>query len=209
MPTGSTLLLFLGAAVILAAMPGPGLLYIAGRTLAAGRGDGLSSCVGAMLGGLVHVIAGAVGVSALIMASATAFTLLKLLGGAYLLYLGVQAWRGADAPISAGAMDVDGGRALRQAFVVEATNPKTAAFFLALIPQFVDAESGSVALQFGLFGVISVLLNTVMAVLTVWAAFGVRRCLFSRKALVRRVRRASGVMLGGLGVSLLLTRRPA
>src|SRR5437868_6352932 len=77
MPTPSTLLIFLGAALVLAALPGPGQFYIAGRTLAAGSADGMASCLGTALGGLVHVIAGAVGISALIMASATAFGVLS------------------------------------------------------------------------------------------------------------------------------------
>ena len=93
MPELATLALFLGSALVLAAMPGPGLFYVAGRTLASGRADGLASCLGCSLGGLVHVLAGAVGVSALVMASATAFTALKLAGGLYLIYLGIQTWR--------------------------------------------------------------------------------------------------------------------
>jgi threonine/homoserine/homoserine lactone efflux protein len=98
MPTVHTLVLFFGAALILAVMPGPGLFYVVGRTLAAGRRDGLASCLGTMLGGLVHVAAGAVGVSALLMASAEAFTVLKIAGGLYLIFLAVQSWRSANAP---------------------------------------------------------------------------------------------------------------
>jgi len=145
MPSGSTFIFFIGAALVLAAMPGPGLFYIAGRTLAAGRADGLASCLGTALGGCVHVLAGAAGVSALIMASATAFTLLKFVGGFYLIYLGIQAWRSAEAtlPSSDFVMPPNPWRALRQGLVVEATNPKTAAFFLALVPQFIDVERGS------------------------------------------------------------------
>ncbi len=81
MPDIATLALFFGAALVLAAMPGPGMFYIAGRTLASGRADGLASCMGSALGGCLHVLAGAVGVSALVMASATAFAALKLAGG--------------------------------------------------------------------------------------------------------------------------------
>jgi threonine/homoserine/homoserine lactone efflux protein len=179
--------------------------------LAAGRGDGLASCVGSALGGLAHVVAGAVGVSALIMASATAFGVLKIAGGLYLIYLGIQTWRSADAPIlAAGASThADGWRALRQGMVVEATNPKTAAFFLALIPQFIDSGQGSVALQFSVLGLISIALNTAMAVLVVGAASALRQRLAGRTALLRRLRQGSGAVLGSLGVSLLLTRRPA
>lgn len=208
MPTASTLLLFLGAALVLAAMPGPGLFYIAGRTLAAGRNDGLASCLGSALGGLVHVAAGALGVSALIMASATAFTVLKLAGGLYLLYLAVETWRAAGASALPEASAIRAG-ALRHGLVVEATNPKTAVFFLALIPQFVDPVQGSVALQFGLLGTIAVALNTAMALFVVAAASFLRRSLAARPSLLQRLRRGTAMILGGLGLSLLLTRRPA
>lgn len=211
MPALSTMLVFFGAAVLLAAMPGPGLFYIAGRTLAAGRAVGLASCVGSALGGLVHVLAGAVGVSALIMASATAFSILKLSGGLYLIYLGVQTWRSAGASIVRQHAGLDGSAlpALRQGIIVEGTNPKTAAFFLALIPQFIDSAQGSVASQFVVLGLISVTLNTLMAILVVSAALAVRHRFLERQQFVRRLRQASGAILGGLGLSLLLTRRPA
>lgn len=211
MPTISTLILFTGAALVLAALPGPGLFYIAGRTLASGRADGLASCVGSALGGLVHVAAGAIGISALIVASATAFGALKVAGGLYLVYLGIQTWRSAGAPIADEglATRADSWRALRQGIVVEATNPKTAAFFLALIPQFIDPARGSVAAQFTVLGLISIALNTGMAVLVTVAAGALRERVAGRSGLLRRLRQGSGAILGGLGVSLLLTRRPA
>jgi threonine/homoserine/homoserine lactone efflux protein len=211
MPTPSTLLMFTGAALLLAAMPGPGLFYVAGRTLASGRVDGLASCLGTAVGGLVHVMAGAAGVSALIMASASAFAVLKVAGGLYLLYLGIQTWRSANAPVSEAVTSTrsDAWRALRQGMLVEATNPKTAAFFLALIPQFLEARLGGIAAQFAVLGLISIALNTCMAVLVVGAASALRRRIFERTYVLRRLRQGSGVMLGGLGVSLLLARRPA
>ncbi len=211
MPDIATLALFFGAALVLAAMPGPGMFYIAGRTLASGRADGLASCMGSALGGCLHVLAGAVGVSALVMASATAFAALKLAGGLYLVYLGIQTWRPAAVTALAqeGATGPDALRAFRQGVIVEATNPKMAAFFLAIIPQFIDASRGSVAAQFAVFGLISVALNTGMAILVVSAASAMRGRLTNKAHIVRRLRQGSGAILGGLGVSLLLTRRPA
>ena len=211
MPTTSTLILFFGAALVLAALPGPGLFYIAGRTLAGGRADGLASCAGSTLGGLVHVLAGAGGISALIMTSATAFTALKLVGGLYLIYLGIQTWRTAGSQVAAmeTAPAASSGRAIRQGLLVEATNPKTAAFFLALIPQFIDPSRGEVALQFVVLGLVSVALNTGMAVLVVMLSAALRERLAKRKALIRQLRQGSGVILASLGVSLLLTRRAA
>ncbi len=211
MPDFATLALFFGAALVLAAMPGPGMFYIAGRTLASGRADGFASCMGSALGGCVHVLAGAAGVSALVMASAAAFATLKLAGGLYLIYLGIQTWRSAAAPALAqeGATSPDALRAFRQGVIVEATNPKMAAFFLAIIPQFIDASRGSVAAQFVTFGLISVVLNTGMAVLVVSATSAMRGRLAGKAHIVCRLRQGSGAILDGLGVSLLLTRRPA
>lgn len=213
MPTLSTLLVFAGAALVLAALPGPGLLYVAGRTLAGGRHVGFASSLGAGLGGLVHVLAGALGVSALIMTSATAFAALKVVGGLYLLYLAWQTWRSAgSAALPEGNLSglwASAGQALRQGVMVEATNPKTAAFFLALIPQFVDPAQGSVAMQFGVLGLVSVVLNTAMAVLVVVLAASLRARVVARPSLLRRLQQGSGAILGSLGVWLLLSRRPA
>lgn len=210
MPSPSTLATFALAALVLAAMPGPGLLYVISRTLASGRRHGLASCVGAAVGGAVHVVAGMVGVSALIMASATAFAILKFCGGIYLLILAVQTWRSASdksrelTPASAGAC-----RSFREAVIVEATNPKTAAFFLAFIPQFIDPAPGGVATQFLILGAISVTLNTTMDIAAVLAAGALRNALTARRGAIAWLRKASAGLLGGLGLSVLLVRRPA
>ena len=212
MPTLQTLGLFSIAALVLAAMPGPGLFYVVGRTLASGRNEGLASCVGTAFGGAVHVVAGTVGVSALVMQSATAFTVLKFCGGLYLIWLAVQTWRDASVallPVASQSPSSGSWRALRQAFVVEATNPKTAAFFLALIPQFVALDRGSVALQFILLGSISVALNTAMDVVAVVMAASLRDRLARSQRALTWLRKASAGLLGGLGLSVLLTRRPA
>lgn len=211
MPDSHVLVLFIGAALVLAVMPGPGLFYVVGRTLLAGRTDGLASCFGTMLGGLVHVAAGAIGVSALLMASAEAFSILKICGGLYLIYLAVQSWRSAgetvtevEAPVGQSVR-----RAFRQAIVVEATNPKTAVFFLALIPQFVNVQQGHVAIQFIILGVISVILNTAADLIAVSAASSLRKSVGVGGSVVRRLRKASALLLGGIGVYFLFARRTA
>jgi len=199
-------LLFLAAALLVAITPGPGLFYIAARTLAGGRTEGLASSVGLGLGGLVHVIAGAAGLSALMMASAEAFTLLKLVGGVYLVWLGLKTWR--EARITEPVEDRTSGarRALREGILVEALNPKTAAFFLAFIPQFID-PTADVAMQFAGLGLISVVLNTsVDLIVTIWAAKA-RAGLTKRPSLIARSRQLSGAVMCGLGASLLLARR--
>jgi threonine/homoserine/homoserine lactone efflux protein len=199
-------LTFLAAALLVAVTPGPGIFYVAARTLAGGRAAGVASSVGLGLGGLVHVAAGAVGVSALLMASSEAFTILKLLGGVYLVWLGVKAWREARVPVPIDLRGADARRAFRDGIIVEALNPKTAAFFLAFIPQFID-PSRPVAAQFIALGLISVCLNTSADILvTCWAARA-RTGLQNRPALIVRLRQASGAVMCGLGASLLLVRR--
>jgi threonine/homoserine/homoserine lactone efflux protein len=164
--------------------------------------------VGLGIGGLVHVIAGAAGVSALVMASAEAFTVLKIIGAVYLIWLGIKVWCQARrfAPIdvhTTGAL-----RALRDGIVVEALNPKTAAFFLAFIPQFVDA-SRALAGQFIILGLLSVSLNTIADIMVVcWTAMA-RARLGHRAMVIVRARQASGIVLCGLGASLLVARRSA
>ncbi|CCE02968.1 LysE family translocator [Bradyrhizobium sp. STM 3809] len=206
MPELPTFLLFLSAALAVALTPGPGMFYIVARTLAGGREEGLASSVGLGLGGLVHVVAGAVGMSALVMASAQAFVVLKIAGAFYLIWLGVKTWREARTASPTEPTTTGSRRAFRDGIVVEALNPKTAAFFLAFIPQFVD-PTGHVAAQFVALGLISVALNTsVDIVVTVWAARA-RHGLVKRPGLVTRLRQASGAVMCGLGGALLLARR--
>jgi threonine/homoserine/homoserine lactone efflux protein len=190
---------FLLIALLLAVSPGPGLFYVAARSLAGGRAEGVASSFGTGLGGMVHVLAGSLGVSAIVLASAELFTLLKLLGAGYLVWLGLRAIRDARRDAAPG---------LREGVAVEALNPKTAAFFLALLPQFVDPAAGWVALQFAILGVISVGLNTLAALVVAFAAGRVRDGV-RRPGLVRRLREASGAAMVALGLGLLLARRPA
>jgi threonine/homoserine/homoserine lactone efflux protein len=201
-------LLFIGAALVIALSPGPGIFYVAARSLAGGRGEGLASVVGTSIGGLVHVLGGAVGVSALIMASAEAFTVLKLAGAAYLVWLGIRTIREAGAALPMEVATTGARRAFRDGIIVEAFNPKTAAFFLAFIPQFVD-PAGFVALQFAVLGAISVLLNSAVDVVVVLMASRARNALGRRPSVVRRLRQSSGVMICGLGAMLAFARRPA
>jgi len=204
-----TFLLFLAAACVIALSPGPWIFYVAARTLADGRRAGLASSLGTGLGGLVHVAAGAVGVSALIMASAEAFAVLKIVGALYLIWLGIKAAREASTDIVAAMGCRSAGKAFRDGIVVEALNPKTAAFFLAFLPQFVDPAVGAVWLQFLVLGLVSVTLNTAVDVIVVITAARARSMARARPALLRRLRMGAGVAIASLGLSLLLARRPA
>ena len=201
-------LLFLAAASIIALSPGPGIFYVAARTIAGGRAEGLASSFGTAIGGLVHVLAGAVGVSALVMASAEAFTLLKWMGALYLIWLGFKTVREARVDVPVADATVGTARAFRDGIVVEALNPKTAAFFLAFLPQFVD-PSDAIWLQFLLLGLVSVALNTAIDVAVVFAAVRARRLALGRPSFLRRLRTGAGLIIAGLGVGLLLSRRAA
>ncbi|NBJ10602.1 LysE family translocator [Microvirga arsenatis] len=209
MPSPESFVLFFAAALLIAITPGPGLFYVTARTLAGGRREGIASSCGTAIGGLVHVLAGAFGVSALVMASAEAFTLLKLFGAAYLVWLGFKTIREAKAEALTDVSASGPWRAFRDGVLVEALNPKTAAFFLAFIPQFVRLDQGGVALQFVMLGLVSIALNTLGAVLVTLMASRARDGLARRPHVIRRVRQASGTVMCGLGALLALARRPA
>ena len=200
---------FLAAALIIAFVPGPGIFYVAARTLSGGRKTGIASTLGTALGGLVHVIAGALGVSAIILASAELFTVLKLAGALYLVWLGVRTFREGRQAIVEAISPASARQAFREGVLVEALNPKTAAFFLAFIPQFIDPAGAHPALQFIALGLISVLLNTLADVVVVMMAATARAGLVQRPLLIQRLRQGSGLFIAGLGVSLALVRRPA
>jgi threonine/homoserine/homoserine lactone efflux protein len=207
--SGANFSLFLLAALVIAAIPGPGIFYVAARTLSGGRQAGIASTFGTALGGLVHVVAGGFGVSAIILASAQLFALLKLIGALYLVWLGVRAFReaGHAPPEQMAPSSVE--RAFREGVLVEALNPKTAAFFLAFIPQFLDPAAGHPGLQFMALGLISVTLNTFADVIVVMVAARARAHLVRRPMFVQRLRQGSGLFIAGLGISLAFARRPA
>lgn len=215
MPDLTQLALYFAAALVLAVTPGPGIFYVAARTLAGGRAEGVASSFGTGVGGLVHVLAGSLGVSAIVLASAELFTTLKFVGAAYLIWLGFrtllsarrEGLGGLDGEAAAKAIGPR--RAFREGALVEALNPKTAGFFLAFIPQFVDPSAGHVALQFVVLGFVSVALNTIADVVVAFAASGIRKGAAARPALIRQLREASGAAMIALGVGLAFARRPA
>lgn len=201
-------LLFLAAASAIAISPGPGIFYVAARTLAGGRREGLASSFGTGIGGLAHVVAGAFGVSALMLASAEAFTVLKIVGAAYLVWLGYKTLREARVDLPADTVPTGAGKAFREGILVEMLNPKTAAFFLAFLPQFVDPAQ-DIGMQFAVLGLISVGLNTAADVLVTFFAARARDGLTRKPLLMRRIRQGSGVVIGSLGLTLLFARRAA
>jgi threonine/homoserine/homoserine lactone efflux protein len=215
MPDLTQLALYFAAALVLAVTPGPGIFYVAARTLAGGRAEGVASSFGTGLGGLTHVLAGSLGVSAIVLASAELFTALKLFGAVYLVWLGFRTLLAARRDASVGlngefaTSSVGPRRAFREGVLVEALNPKTAAFFLAFIPQFVDPTEGYVVLQFVVLGFVSVALNTLADIVVAFAASRIRQGAAARPALIRRLREASGAAMIALGIGLALAKRPA
>jgi threonine/homoserine/homoserine lactone efflux protein len=157
MPTGSTIALFLLAAAALAVVPGPAVAYIVTQSIDQGRRAGLISALGVASGGLVHVAAATVGLSALIASSATAFTVVKLVGAAYLIVVGIRRIVAGDTEEpEPRALRAPLRRIYRQGVIVNVLNPKTALFFLAFLPQFVDPHRGAVWTQVAVLGVIFV-----------------------------------------------------
>ncbi len=202
-------LAFLIAAVVLAITPGPGIAYVVARTVAGGRSEGLASCFGTGLGGLVHVLAAALGLSLLVAQSAVAFNVVKYLGAAYLIYLGIRLLLRKDRSFAVEPMAAQGARrALLEGVVVEALNIKTALFFLAFLPQFVSPAEPLVP-QLVLLGSICVALNTLIDVVAVFAADRLLEAGAVRAARARLLTRASGVTMVGLGAYLALARRDA
>jgi threonine/homoserine/homoserine lactone efflux protein len=153
-PSGSALALFCLASVALAVVPGPAVTYIVTQSIDKGRRAGLVSALGVASGGLVHVAAATAGLSAVIASSATAFTTVKLVGAVYLVVVGIRRILSRDEDAEVVTEPTPHRQLYMQGVVVNVLNPKTALFFLAFLPQFVDTNRGSVPLQVAFFGVL-------------------------------------------------------
>jgi len=200
------LVAFVIASIVIIVIPGPSVLFVIGRSIALGRRAGILSVVGNALGTIPAVLAVAFGVGAIIASSVVAFTVIKIAGAAYLVYLGVQAIRHRHRHTrSAPSSPTRARTLLAQGFIVGMTNPKTIAFFVAVLPQFVDPASGTVWAQLLLLGLTFQLLALLCD--GAWAmAAGTARDWFARSP--RRISTlsgAGGVMMIGLGGTLALT----
>ncbi len=207
--------IFVGAAVLLAITPGPGIFYVLARSLRGGRREGVLSAAGTFLGGLAHVAAAAFGLSAILAASAIAFETVRYAGAAYLIYLGYRVIRSRGEDMVGELAGDGGGRdtfvrgVFVQGVLTEVLNPKTALFFLSFIPQFVVVREGHVAAQFLMLGAISVTLNT-CADLVVACFAGPLGSRMKESARFRsRQRAASGAAMIGLGVYVATARGKA
>ena len=208
MPDAGTLAVFVVAAVTLLVIPGPAVLYVVTRSVDQGRAAGLASVCGIHVGTLVHLAAAALGLSALLVSSATAYDTVRWLGAAYLVWLGVRRLlaRDEDAPAAAGPGARRPGlrRIFAQGVVVNVLNPKTALFFFAFLPQFVDTSRGSVPFQVVVFGVAFVLLGLLSDGAYALAAATGAGWLRRRPGVARASRLASGGILISLGVTTAL-----
>src|SRR5882762_4337463 len=196
--------LFFAAALLLAITPGPGIFYVLARSLTGGRPEGMLSSFSTFVGGLFHVLAAALGISAILVASAAAFHTIKYAGAAYLMWLGIRMIRTRNAELPVETFAPARG-AFGQGIVTEVLNPKTALFFLSFIPQFISPQVGHVFLQFLIFGTVSVALNTSSDLLVVSLAVPLGRKLKASATFRRRQRVASGIGMIGLGAYVALT----
>ena len=205
MPTSSQWLAFLVASILFIQVPGPSLLFTIGRALTVGRREALLSVVGNGIGVTVQVLLVAVGLGAVVAASATAYTVIKVAGAAYVIWLGIQAIRhrgGAREALEA-QVATTRGHALRIGFVVGVTNPKTILFFVAFLPQFTNTAAGHVGVQMAVlglvFGVMAICSDSIWAVLASKA-----RDWFARQPhRLDHLGAAGGTMMVGVGVTLL------
>jgi threonine/homoserine/homoserine lactone efflux protein len=198
MPDIHNFSLFLTAAIILAITPGPGIFYVLTRSIHGGYREGLASAMGTSVGGLIHVAAAALGLSALLATSAVALAVVKYAGAAYLIYLGIQALRHSTTTFDSRHPSLLGQHVFYQGVATEVLNPKTALFFLAFIPQFVTASSPVVP-QFLLLGCLSVGLNTLIDLMVIGLAGPLGQWLANHAQFRQRQQRVSGWMLIGLG----------
>jgi threonine/homoserine/homoserine lactone efflux protein len=200
---GHKFVLFFAAAFVLAITPGAGIFYVLARTLAGRRREGVQSSLGTFVGGLFHVTAAALGVSAVLAASAMAFRTVKYAGAAYLVWLGIRMILSRNEVLPEKTEAPRRG-AFRQGIFTEALNPKTALFFLSFIPQFIAPGRGHVFWQFVVLGICSVTMNTAADLFVVYLAAPLEKKLKESAKFRRNQRIASGAGMIGLGAYVAL-----
>ncbi len=209
MPSPTTLLLFVLAGAVLIAIPGPNHVYIVTRSLSQGRAAGLASAFGVEAGTLVHIAAAAAGLSAVVASSALAFDVLRYLGAAYLVYLGVRTlFRDEALAFGGGAAPVPLRRVFADGALVNVLNPKVALFFLAFLPQFIDPSRGPVALQVVVLGVILAAIGLASDIGYALTAGVLGGWLRARPGFLRWQRLVTGGIYLSLGAVAALTGRP-
>ncbi|HYY56151.1 MAG TPA: LysE family translocator [Pyrinomonadaceae bacterium] len=202
----STLSVFISVASILVFMPGPNTLYIIARSIQQGRRAGIVSSLGVQVGTLVHIAVAALGLSALLLSSVLAFSFVKYAGAAYLIYLGVKTLLTKEkVERTRGIEKTKLSRVFYQGVVVNLLNPKTALFFFAFLPQFIDAARGRVAMQIGLLGTILIFLGTLSDSVYALAAGSIGNWLRGNLKFLRAQRIFAGSVYIGLGAATALS----
>ncbi len=201
------LALFVTSGILLNLTPGQDTMYIVGRSLSQGRRAGLLSVLGIACGSVVHTLAAAFGLSALLATSARAFLVIKLAGAAYLVYLGVRMILDRSRELTPGTYGSESGWAIfRAGLMTNLLNPKVALFFLAFLPQFVDPSAASKTAAFLFLGSVFIVNGTIWCVVLALGAAAMGRRLRQTPSLALLVRRAAGTVFVGLGVRLAATR---
>ena len=200
MPTASAIVAFATASVILLIIPGPAVLYIVNRSVSDGRQVGIAAATGLSLGNLVHALAAAVGLSAVLATSATAFTIVKWAGAIYLVGVGVRTLMKPAPVIDPDRPGVSLRRSFTQGIVVNTLNPKVALFFLSFLPQFIDTDAGRPGLQALVLGLVFVAIGFCTDSTYSLLASGLRHVLLRGKALPFVQRWVAGTVFIGLGV---------
>jgi threonine/homoserine/homoserine lactone efflux protein len=201
--------LFLTTGILLNLTPGPDTLYILGRSIAQGRRAGVASALGISVGSIFHTGAAALGLSAFLATSAWAFTAVKLAGAAYLIFLGVRALleRNPDLSIPAHFKQNDPAAAFRQGILTNVLNPKVALFFLAFLPQFIDANATSKTVAFIFLGLTFVATGTTWCLILAWCSSAFSTRLRENPAMTALLNRAVASLFIFLGLRLAAAAR--
>jgi threonine/homoserine/homoserine lactone efflux protein len=197
------------ASLLLALTPGPNMIYCVSRTLVQGRRAGFVSLAGVLLAFLVHLVAAALGLTALLLAVPLAFDAIRLIGAAYLLWLAWQAVKpGGTAPFEPRALPADRpGKLFRMGFLTNLLNPKVAMFYLSFFPQFIHPERGSVLLQSAMLGAVQITGSAVVNATLVFGAAGITAVLSQSTGWLRTQRYVMGTVLAAIAVRIALTER--
>ncbi|HEY2915215.1 MAG TPA: LysE family translocator [Candidatus Angelobacter sp.] len=207
MPEKAAFLAFLIAAFALNLAPGPDMLYVIGRSVGQGRKAGIVSSLGVFVGCWVHILAAAFGIAALLRSSPLAFNVVRYAGAAYLIYLGIRILA-QKTDLSSQQLKTERlGVIFRQGAITNMLNPKVAIFFLAFLPQFVDARRGSVVMQILLLGLIFNVGGTLVNLAVAYAGGTLGELLRRNQSLARLQRRFTGLIFVGLGLRLAWQRR--
>lgn len=201
--------LFLAAGILLNLTPGPDTAYILGRSIAQGREAGVASALGICVGSIFHTCAAALGLSAILATSAFAFSAIKILGGAYLVFIGIKMFidRRGELSLPSNFRRGTTAAAFRQGVLTNVLNPKVALFFLAFLPQFIDPASGTKVVAFLFLGLTFVTTGTIWCLILAWFASAFSKRLRTNQTIAQWLNRTTGALFVFLGVRLATVKQ--